>query len=855
MRFLTIILALSSLTVQASNWFVTPSGGGSHNGSTWNQAFAGSLGINWSSVQPGDTVWFSGGTYANFQWLKAGTIGARVAMKRATASNPECTGSPGWQPSFDSQVLINVPYPPAGQNGYAGIRLAPPFSDYVTIDGQVPNGIRFKLATPTDNWATTTTKQYYGVLASGNSNIISYIEIEGPGVPAGWGLGVGDANLFGVKSGCWIHHCYIHDSSTAMQLQDNTVWLIENNELGYTPGNFYNHENSAYVSNAQWGIFRNNYVHAFSALGLYFTALTPPGCNHWKVYGNVFDNSPYSNQALNFDANSYNYPNGPYQLGSDWQIYNNTFINCLQAIRTDSRWPQLYNSAVTGGLIENNLIFNSAFGPGAMTHDYNYTDRSTLFGEPHGIVYGNQPFVNLAGHDYHIVSTIGATYPRGKGVATLPEVSPDKDGVARTSPPSIGAYEYAGAGPAPPPAVPGVLAWSSPSYSASETGGSISLTVSRTVGSDGIVGASYSFVNGSAIAGHDFTGAPGTVSLGNGVTTATVVVPILNSGDTDTSARTFGVVLSSPTGGASLGPISATTVSITMTPPPPPPAPGLASLPTFTMDQGVLTFPFYITNTTVLYNPSTVDGTGLATYTLFITNAGVYWLSSSVNAPDGGHNSWRVDFNQDPGMDDLRCWDITNFTIGFESRVVGWRGNGTFAYDQFPTNYWTLSAGTNTLYIRGRGEPGQIASMTLHQVTPPPPPPYAFLAWDTPGPLVYETADLFTFHLLRSGDTTNVTTVDYSTVAGTAKAGVNYVPASGTLTFASGVASVPLTLHVLYTPIYEGNTYYTVVLTNASVNATILTTNLLVTVLEPAPAPTLKTNVLNNVLLNNVLFP
>lgn len=858
--FLALIFALSSLTAHAANWYVTPSGAGSHNGSSWNQAFNGTGGINWSAVQPGDTLWVAGGGYAPVTWGKSGTVGNPISFKRATVNNPECTGSAGWSAAFDSQVTFNVSPGP----GYSGIRIVPPAGDNVVIDGQVPSGIVFNLGAQSAGPLVT----YQSIFAVGDNLTFRYLETAGPQyqVSGAYGISVGSGTYNGrpyqVNNNILIERCYCHDCPTGIQCADLNGLTIRFCEIARTFGGFAFgepvHDNGVYASEITSFTFANNYMHDFASSGFFPNTRFYP-VDHYKIYGNLFYNpvsgGVFMGQGIALDLSTDTAPG--FQSGSDIQIYNNTLVNVAIPIRNENRrsgFPG--NSATSGGICENNLIWSGGnLSLGLLSHDYNFTDKGTLYGEPHGIVYGNQPFLNLVALDFHLVSTTGATWPRGKGVATIPEVSPDKDGVVRANPPSIGAYEYAGGGPTPPPAVPGTLAWSSANYAASETGGSITLTVSRTVGTDGIVGASYSFVNGTALAGHDFTGTPGMVSLGNGVSTATVVVPILNSGDTSTNARTFSVVLSSPTGAASLGPPTTATITIAMVPPPPPPLIGLASFPTFTMDQGTIVAPCFLTNVTQLANLANTDGAGSASYQVVITNAGVYWLTASVNAPNTAQNSIRVDINRDPGLDDTRCWDVTNLTAGFETRVVGWRGNGTFAYDQFQTNLWTLSPGTNTVYFRYRGEAIQIASVTFNQVAPPPPPPYAFLSWDTPGPINYQTSDQFTFHLLRTGDLTNATTVDYMSVDGTAKAGINYIPVSGTFTFPAGVGSVPLTLKLLDTGVYIPSQYFSIVLTNASANATIMQTNLTVTILQAAPAPVLRAVIFNNVKLYNVVKP
>lgn len=95
----------------------------------------------------------------------------------------------------------------------------------------------------------------------------------------------------------------------------------------------------------------------------------------------------------------------------------------------------------------------------------------------------------------------------------------------------------------------GELRISAPTYSTSN-GASLSVQVTRTLGTSGIVGCSYQTVNGTAIAGTDYTSTSGTLSWGSGDgTSKTISIPILNG----TGNKSFGIRLYTPTGGAFLG--------------------------------------------------------------------------------------------------------------------------------------------------------------------------------------------------------------------------------------------------------------------------------------------------------------
>jgi len=81
----------------------------------------------------------------------------------------------------------------------------------------------------------------------------------------------------------------------------------------------------------------------------------------------------------------------------------------------------------------------------------------------------------------------------------------------------------------------------------------VTITATRSGGSNGAAGVSYATSNGTAAAGSDYTDAGGTLSWTDGdAANKTFAVSITN--DTAVEAgETFTVSLSSPTGGATLG--------------------------------------------------------------------------------------------------------------------------------------------------------------------------------------------------------------------------------------------------------------------------------------------------------------
>jgi uncharacterized repeat protein (TIGR02543 family) len=111
---------------------------------------------------------------------------------------------------------------------------------------------------------------------------------------------------------------------------------------------------------------------------------------------------------------------------------------------------------------------------------------------------------------------------------------------------------------------PGQLQFSSADYKVGENAGSAAITVTRTGGSDGAVTVDYTTGDGTALAGLDYTATSGTLVFNNGETVKAIEITILadnlNEGD-----ETVSLILTNPTGGASLGSRGIAALTITDT--------------------------------------------------------------------------------------------------------------------------------------------------------------------------------------------------------------------------------------------------------------------------------------------------
>ena len=143
---------------------------------------------------------------------------------------------------------------------------------------------------------------------------------------------------------------------------------------------------------------------------------------------------------------------------------------------------------------------------------------------------------------------------------------------------ALAAYNVLGTGGGtPPPAIPGDVRFDVDAYSIAEEGGSITITITRSGGSDGQITVDYATANGTATAGADYVAASGTLTFAAGEVSKSFPITILNDSVYE-GDETVNISLANPTGGATL--ISPTTAVLTITDAadipvtPPPPVPG-----------------------------------------------------------------------------------------------------------------------------------------------------------------------------------------------------------------------------------------------------------------------------------------
>jgi len=122
---------------------------------------------------------------------------------------------------------------------------------------------------------------------------------------------------------------------------------------------------------------------------------------------------------------------------------------------------------------------------------------------------------------------------------------------------------------------PGTIQFALSAVSVGENAGTVTITATRTGGTDGAVGATYATMDGTAMSPADFLAAMGTFNWADGDAAPKSIQVTIVDDAVPEGNETFTVVLSAPTGGAALGSPSTEAVTIQDND-----SPGTAEIPT-----------------------------------------------------------------------------------------------------------------------------------------------------------------------------------------------------------------------------------------------------------------------------------
>jgi uncharacterized repeat protein (TIGR01451 family) len=325
----------------------------------------------------------------------------------------------------------------------------------------------------------------------------------------------------------------------------------------------------------------------------------------------------------------------------------------------------------------------------------------------------------------------------------------------------------------------GALGFSSATYTVAESAGSITITVNRVGGSNGTTKVDYTTSNGTATAPQDYTATSGQLTFGNGETTKTFVVPIIN--DTlNEASETVNLTLSNAQGSGDLG--SPTTAVLTITDDDPQPALSINDVSVTEGNSGTVNANFIVTlsaasGQTVTVNYATANGTATAPTD--------YQAQSST----------------------------LTFTPGQTTKTVTVLVNGDTTSEPDENFFVNLSGATNASISDAQGV-GTIVSDDS-----------PVIQFSASAYTVAEDALRITVTVNRLGDTSKVATVDYATsdsaglancsvVNGIGSSRCDYAVSVGTLRFAANEASKTISIPIVNDVYVEGPENFTITLSH-----------------------------------------
>jgi len=431
-------LALAGIS-EAANWYVCSGASGLKNGTDWVNGWTDVANINWNGVSAGDSIWIAGGNYGVLTIGKSGSSGSPIYIARVRTTDSVPTAAAGWKSSFDSTVTLSQV---VNAGSYS----------YWTLDGRIPQpnaGLQIMGS------LTVNAVEFYQGSANMSHITLTNLLISGSVTDNSMG-GVNDVrciNFNGSASGYSISYLTLsyselRDNNTLLSfLNMNNVTMVHNLFHNNYRGNSSYHPNVIQTIGLTYVTFAYNEITNWQDEGIMMDFISTGDAvnDHWYLYSNLWHDPM---------APDTNYPRileSQYNPQTNIFFYQNTVVNLWQGILAGNG-----GSWASSCVSKNNIYYaynasdNGQIGFGNSNDDYNLSNENNLLGS-HSINNATSSiFTNFAGGVYTIVATVGAEYPRGKGVYLGSPYTTDFAGNTFTNPPSIGAYEYVGTTNNPP---------------------------------------------------------------------------------------------------------------------------------------------------------------------------------------------------------------------------------------------------------------------------------------------------------------------------------------------------------------------------------------------------------------------
>jgi len=459
-------------------------------------------------------------------------------------------------------------------------------------------------------------------------------------------------------------------------------------------------------------------------------------------------------------------------------------------------------SSATYSVAENSAsltvtVSRVAGSAGAVSVDYASADGSATAGNDYSVVSGTLDFAAGQISQTIVVSLLDDASYEGNENFTL-SLS-NATGGASVAAPATTTITILENDPAPQP---GSLQFGVNSYSVTEIGVNVNITVTRTGGSSGLVSVDYASSDASATAASDYTAVSGRLNFDDGVVSRSFTVSILDDTVYEGS-ETFTIRLSNVSGGAVLGAITAATVTITENDPVPP--------------AGALHF------SVASYSVAENAGTALVTV---VRNGGSFGEVSVNYVTSNGTANAGSDYTATSGT--------LTFVNGVTSQTITLQIADDAEYE-----------GNETIFVSLASVIGGVSliaptTATLTIVENDPVPPAGSLQFSGASYSVSEnnSNNNVVVTVTRTGGSSGQVTADFMTSDGTAIAGDDYTAQNGTLTFDDGVTSQTITILINDDQLFEGNENFNIRLSSVSGGASLSNPSAtVVNILENDPVP------------------
>jgi hypothetical protein len=328
-----------------------------------------------------------------------------------------------------------------------------------------------------------------------------------------------------------------------------------------------------------------------------------------------------------------------------------------------------------------------------------------------------------------------------------------------------------------PPA--GVLEFSAPNFNVAENAGKIAISVTRIGGSFGQVGVDYILSDGTAVAGEDYVTDNGTLIFADSETSITINITIIDNliyaGD-----KTINLSLSNASGGVSLGQQVTAVVTIEENELIPPAGTLQLSGSNFSVREDGLEIPITVTRVGGTFGEVNVD-----------------------IAISGGTGVAGVDYNAP-----------IDTTLTFGDGVDSQQFTVTIIDDTVYEGNKTINVGLSN--VTGGAVLGNPSAAVIAISEDEPVPSAGALQFSGSNYNVNESASLATINITRIGGTAGAVTVDYATSDGSAVDGEDYTASNGTLSFADGMDSQPISINIINDSVYKGTRTINLSLSNAT---------------------------------------